>query len=205
MGFALVQQARRNEWQDKAKSAGAKGLRIIANIETGQEMIQRWGMDDTLYGYTGNWTLQEPVLATGAVDVFVADMNCSLPADPLYAKRYKFKLVPVSELVSFEGVTDRIDYRPQKAEMQASQLLQMGIDNFEQRHGNVEAVRGLPVSIATVGFSTESILSALGGSLDPLLNVIKDGKNSEAWSDWSHALPCGTIDMTHIRLRLPRS
>ncbi len=176
LGFALVQQARNNEWQDKAMSAGAKGLRIIANIETGQEIIQRWEMDEILYGYTGNWISQEPVLATGAVDVFVADMNCSLPVDPLYAERYKFKLVPVSELVSFEGVTDHINYRPQKAETQAAQLLQMGIDNFKQRHGNVEAVRGLPVSIATVGFSTESILSALGGSLDPLVNVIKEGK-----------------------------
>ena len=84
--------------------------------------------------------------------------------------------MPVSELVSFEGVTNHINYRPQKAETQAAQLLQMGIDNFKQRHGNVEAVRGLPVSIATVGFSTESILSALGGSLDPLVNVIKEGK-----------------------------
>ena len=36
-------------------SAGAKGLRMIANIETGQEIIQRWGMDEILYGYTGNW------------------------------------------------------------------------------------------------------------------------------------------------------
>ncbi len=175
LGFALVQQARKKEWQEKARSVGAKGLRIIGNIETGQEMIQRWEMDDVFYGYTGNWISQEPVLATGAVDVFVADMNCSLPVDPIYAERYKFKLVPVSELISFEGVTERIDYRPQKAEMQAAQLLQMGIDNFRSRNGKVEAVRDLPVSLATVGFSTESILSALGGSLGPLLDVIKDG------------------------------
>ncbi|HPP79100.1 MAG TPA: carbon monoxide dehydrogenase, partial [Methanospirillum sp.] len=75
LGFALVITARDPVWQEKARKAGAKGIRIIANIETGQEMIQRWEMDDVFYGYTGNWIMQEAILATGAVDVFVADMN----------------------------------------------------------------------------------------------------------------------------------
>jgi len=57
LGFAMVQLARKPEWQEKAQAAGAKGLRIIANIETGQEMIQRWEMDDVFYGFTGNWIM----------------------------------------------------------------------------------------------------------------------------------------------------
>lgn len=175
LGFAMVQLARRAEWQKKAKAVGAKGLRVIANIETGQEMIQRWQMDDAFYGFTGNWIMQEAILASGCVDLFAADMNCSMPTDPLYALKYKFKLVPVSELVAFEGITDRINYIPEKAEEQAAQLLQMAIDNFKERHASVEPVTQLPVREALVGFSTESILTALGGSLDPLLATIKDG------------------------------
>ncbi len=175
LGFAMVQLARKPEWQEKAKAAGAKGLRVIANIETGQEMIQRWEMDDTFYGFTGNWIMQEAVLASGCVDLFAADMNCSMPVDPLYASKYKFKLVPVSELVAFEGITDRINYKPDKAEEQAAQLLQMAVDNFKERRASVEPVTSLPIKDAMVGFSTESILQALGGSLDPLLTAIKDG------------------------------
>jgi carbon-monoxide dehydrogenase catalytic subunit len=175
LGFAMVQLARRPEWQEKAKKAGAKGLRVIANIETGQEMIQRWTMDDALYGFTGNWLAQEAVLASGCVDVFVCDMNCSMPIDPFYAEKYKFKLVPVSELVAFEGNTDRTNYEPDQAETQAAQLLDMGIVNFRERSKNVEPVRDLPVREAVVGFSPESILAALGGTLDPLLAAIKDG------------------------------
>ena len=175
LGFAMVQLARKNEWQEKARKVGAKGLRIIANIETGQEMIQRWEMDSALAGFTGNWIMQEALLASGAVDIFVADMNCSMPIDPMYAKKYHFRLVPVSELVVFEGVTDRVNYEPEKAEKQAAQLLQMAVDNFKERHATVEAVRGLPVREAVVGFSTESILDALGGKLDPLLGAIADG------------------------------
>jgi len=175
LGFAMVQLARKPEWQQKAKAVGAKGLRVIANIETGQEMIQRWPMDDVFYGFTGNWIMQEAVLASGCVDLFACDMNCSMPVDPLYAQKYKFKLIPVSDLVAFEGITDRIDYEPAKAEQQAAQLLQMAIDNFKERRASVEPVTQLPMREAVVGFSTESILAALGGSLDPLLAAIKGG------------------------------
>jgi len=175
LGFAMVQLARKSEWQEKAKAVGAKGLRVIANIETGQEMIQRWEMDDALYGFTGNWIMQEPVLASGCVDLFAADMNCSMPIDPLYAQKYKFKLVPVSELVAFESVTDRVNYEPEKAEKQAAQLLQMAISNFKERRSSVEPVAQLPMKEALVGFSPESLLEILGGTIDPLLDAIKNG------------------------------
>ena len=175
LGFALIQTARKPEWQAKAKQAGAKGLRIIANIETGQEMIQRWEMDEVFYGFTGNWLMQEAVLASGAVDVFVADMNCSMPIDPIYAEKYRFKLIPVSELVAFEGITDRLDYDPTRAEEQAGKLLDMAIANFKERHGKVKAVTALPTGEAIAGFSPESITAALGGTLEPLLDAVKQG------------------------------
>jgi carbon-monoxide dehydrogenase catalytic subunit len=175
LGFAMVQLARKQEWQEKARAVGAKGLRIIANIETGQEMIQRWEMDDVFYGFTGNWIMQEAVLASGCIDAFVCDMNCSMPIDPLYAEKYKFKLIPVSEVVAFEGITERLDYIPEKAEEQAGRLLQMAIDNFKERRTNIEPVTGLDMNEAIVGFSTESIVAALGGSIDPLLQALKEG------------------------------
>lgn len=175
LGFAMVQLARKPEWQEKAKAVGAKGLRIIANIETGQEMIQRWEMDDVFYGFTGNWIMQETVLASGCIDAFVCDMNCCMPIDPLYAEKYKFKLIPVSEVVVFEGIDERLDYIPEKAEEQAAKLLQMGIDNFNERHTTITPIRDLEMGEAVVGFSTESILEALGGTIDPLLGAIKDG------------------------------
>jgi carbon-monoxide dehydrogenase catalytic subunit len=175
LGFAMIQLARLPEWQEKAKAVGAKGLRVIANIETGQEMIQRWEMDEAFYGFTGNWIMQEAVLASGCVDLFACDMNCSMPIDPQYAAKYKFKLVPVSELVAFEGVEERMNYIPEQAGEQAAQLLQMAIDNYKERRASIEPITDLPMKEALVGFSTESILEALGGKLDPLLDAIKDG------------------------------
>jgi len=175
LGFAMVQLARKPEWQEKAKAVGAKGLRIIANIETGQEMIQRWEMDDIFYGFTGNWIMQEAILASGCIDAFICDMNCCMPIDPIYAEKYKFKLVPVSEVVVFEGITERVNYKPEKAEEQAAILLQMAIDNFKERRASIEPITGLDMNEAIVGFSSESIVAALGGTLEPLLDVIKKG------------------------------
>lgn len=175
LGFAMIQLARKEEWQQKAKKVGAKGLRIIANIETGQEMIQRWEMDDVFYGFTGNWIMQEAIMASGCIDIFVADMNCSMPIDPIYAEKYKFKLIPVSEVVAFEGIKERINYLPEEAEIQAASLLQMAIDNFKERRSSIKPVLGFPLKEAIVGFSTESIVETLGGTIEPLLNAIKDG------------------------------
>jgi carbon-monoxide dehydrogenase catalytic subunit len=138
-------------------------------------MIQRWQMDDVFYGFTGNWIMQEAILASGCVDLFACDMNCSMPIDPLYADKYKFRLVPVSDLVAFEGITDRINYIPWKAEEQAAQLLEMAVSNFQERNSSVKPVDLLPVKEAIVGFSSESILEALGGSLDPILDEVKKG------------------------------
>jgi carbon-monoxide dehydrogenase catalytic subunit len=98
-----------------------------------------------------------------------------MPVDPAYAERYKFKLLPVSDLVAFEGVSDRITYLPDKARKQAGDLLNMAIANYKERRKTVEPITGLPVTEAVVGFSTESILDALGGTLTPLLDTIKKG------------------------------
>ena len=46
MGIAALYEARKPEWQEKAKQAGAKGIHIIGSIETGQEILQRFEMDD---------------------------------------------------------------------------------------------------------------------------------------------------------------
>jgi carbon-monoxide dehydrogenase catalytic subunit len=175
LGFAMVQLARNEEWQKKARDVGAKGIRIIANIETGQEMIQRWEADAVFHGFTGNWIMQEAVLATGCVDLFACDMNCSMPVDPEYAERYKFRLVPVSDLVAFEGITERVDYEPEQAARQAAWLLDMAVENFPRRRSAVEPITGLSTRNAVVGFSTESIVEALGGTLDPLLEAVKSG------------------------------
>lgn len=172
VGMALIKLAEKEEYQQKAKDAGAKGLRIVGFIETGQEILQRVS-SPVFVGIVGNWIVQEFALATGCVDVFAADMNCALPTVPEY-QRYGVKVVPVSRLVRFRGIDDGLDYEPEKAEEIARKLIEMAIENFKQRDKS-KAVRIENKKKIMVGFSPEAILKALGGDLNVLLDAIKKG------------------------------
>jgi carbon-monoxide dehydrogenase catalytic subunit len=174
IGAALIKVAHEAENQNKAKQAGAKGLHIIGSIETGQELIQRYQIDDVFVGMTGNWLSIEPALATGGIDVFAMDMNCSPPAIGEYQEKYNTSLVSVSKLVNVTGMKDQIIYKPDQAAAQSQKLIDIGIENFKKRKGKATNPSSRKQN-AIVGFSAEACLSALGGTLEPLLDVIKKG------------------------------
>jgi carbon-monoxide dehydrogenase catalytic subunit len=175
VGAVLIDAAHAPEVQEKAKAAGAKGLHIVGSIETGQELIQRFAVDDVFVGLTGNWLSEELAVATGGIDVFAADMNCTVPTLGALCAAHNTLLVPVSDLVGIDGAETPIVFDPARAAEQAQQLIDMAIGNFARRRELNSYVPKLPTGDAVAGFSTESILGALGGSLDPLLDVIKNG------------------------------
>lgn len=174
IGAALIKAAHEAKNQEKARNAGARGLHIIGSIETGQELVQRFASDSVFVGMTGNWLSIEPALATGGVDVFAMDMNCSPPAMGEYQDKYNTTLVSVSKLVNVPGMKDQIVYKPEEAAAQAQQLIDIAIENFKKRKGKPVNPSGRKQK-SVLGFSTEACLGALGGTLDPLLDVIKSG------------------------------
>ena len=176
MGVATFYEARKTEWQEKAKEAGAKGIRIIGSIETGQELLQRFPMDEVFAGHIGNWLAIEPLLATGTVDLFAMDENCSPPNLKPYAEKYQVTLVSVNDLVRIPFVDKNLDYKPPEATAMAKQLIDWAITNFKVRKQKVTPYVPQKKTKAVAGFSPEAILKAIGGKLDPLLDVIKAGK-----------------------------
>lgn len=176
-GVATILKARTKEVQDKAKASGAKGLRIVGSIETGQELLQRFEMDDVFVGHMGNWLTIEPLLATGTVDVFAMEENCSPPAIDMYAEKYQVTLVSVSTIVDLPGVQHKIPYDPSEVDNMADRLIDLAIENFrKRRERNIKPVVPKRVQKAITGFSTEAVLGALGNKLDPLVDVIAAGK-----------------------------
>ncbi len=166
VGAALIKLAESSDVQEKAKKAGAKGLKIVGFIETGQELMQR--IDSPVFaGIVGNWIVQEFALATGCIDVFAADMNCALPSLPGY-ERYGVRIVPVSELVRFRGIDEGLDYKPEKVEEIARKLIDMAIENFKRRKKE-KAVKIERRQKIVVGFSVEAL------DLNALLEAVKRG------------------------------
>lgn len=176
VGVATIQKANIPEIQQRAKSSGAKGLRIVGSIETGQELLQRFPIDDVFVGLIGSWLTIEPLLATGTVDVFAMDENCSPPAIDQYAEKYQVTLVSVSTIIGIPGLKEALAYNPQDVDKMADKLIDLAIENFKKRHGTITATVPPMVQKAIPGFSTEAVLGVLGHSLDPLVQVLKAGK-----------------------------
>lgn len=175
-GVATIQKAKMQEIQERARAAGAKGLRIVGSIETGQELLQRFEVDDIFVGLMGNWLTIEPLLATGTVDVIAMEENCSPPAIDMYAEKYGFTLVSVSTIIDIPGLQHKIPYDPEKVDSMADALIDLAIENFKKRHGKISPMVPKITQKAIAGFSTEAVLKALGNKLDPLVDVIVAGK-----------------------------
>lgn len=173
-GFTLIELARTEKAQQMARDAGAKGLRVIGSTETGQELMQRTQTDDVFVGCIGNWIMQEFAFATGAVDAFVMDMNCSVPTLGELAEKYGATLIAVGDLVGVPGTKYRFEYHPETVVEDCWKIIELAVENFRRRKGK-PFVKGLHAREVVLGFSTESVLAALGGSLKPLLDVIASG------------------------------
>ena len=178
VAVAVLQEIAGNQaLLEKAKQAGAKGIKLYGSMDTGQELLQRLGTAGKGFaGQLGNWLTQELMIATGAVDLVMMDLNCSIPGLKLAADKFHTKLVSVSHVLRMDGVKENIDYQPEQVKEQAVQLIEMAIAAYQNR-GQVNTVQ-IPQSKSEViaGVGVESLLNLLGGSLNPLLEVIKSGQ-----------------------------
>lgn len=174
MATAVIQAAEDPKLKELARQAGAKGIKVYGSMCTGQELMQRSATSAKGFaGQLSNWLPQEYYVATGAIDLIMMDMNCSIPGLKTVADHFHTKLVCVDRIVRMSGVEDHVDYDPEKVAEQARQLIKMAIEAYKKRTHNVY----IPPykSKVVAGFGVETILKALGGSLDPLLDAIKKG------------------------------
>ncbi|MCX7921485.1 MAG: anaerobic carbon-monoxide dehydrogenase catalytic subunit [Clostridia bacterium] len=177
LAHVAIDLASTDEWQNKAKAAGADGIQILGHVCEGQQLINYAGTHNQkgYGGQEGEWLSQEYLLATGVVDLFMFDYNCTVPTMPLFAKRFGTKLLSTHPVIKLQG-TETLDFVPEKMAEQASKALDKAIESFKQRKVSEKKAYIPPhVSDCMVGFSTESIKGALGGSFKPLIDQIANG------------------------------
>jgi carbon-monoxide dehydrogenase catalytic subunit len=177
LAHVAIDLASTDEWQQKAKEAGAEGIQILGHVCEGQQLINYEGTHNQkgYGGQEGEWLSQEYVLATGVVDLFMFDYNCTVPTMPLFAKRFGTKLLSTHPVIKLEG-TETLDFVPEKMKEQAEKALNIAIDYYKKRKSeNRKSYIPPHTSDCMVGFSTESVKKALGGSFDPLIEQIANG------------------------------
>jgi len=70
---------------------------------------------------------------------------------------------------------ERLEYKPGNEAEVARKIIEKAIENFKERKNAPKTDVSRFKQSAIVGFSAEAIVEALGGTLDPLLEVIKSG------------------------------
>ncbi len=150
-----------------AKAGGATGINLVGVCCTGNELLMRRGI-----AMAGNHLMTELILSTGAVDMMIVDYQCIMPSIGKVAACYHTKMISTSDKARFPGM-EHHEFHPDNAEEKAKTLVKAAIENF----GNRKEVF-IPVTPreAVGGFSIETILAALGGTADPLIDAIKAGK-----------------------------
>ena len=153
----------------KAKAAGAAGINLAGLCCTGNELLMRQGIP-----MAGNHLMTELAIVTGAVEVVVVDYQCIMPSLVTVAGCYHSRIVTTSPKAKFTGAT-HVEFDMHNARQKAIEVVELAIERFTARDQGRVDIPGQPVDIMT-GFSNEAILSALGGTAGPLLDVIKAGQ-----------------------------
>ena len=175
----VIELASTLEWQEKAKKAGASGMQVLGHVCEGQQLLnyKDTGEMSAFGGQEGEWLSEEYLFATGAVDLFMFDYNCTIPTLPLYAKRFGTRMVSTHEVIRMPG-TEVVEFKPKEMKKQAEKILDMAIEAFAKRKAENREVY-IPPHVSEgcmIGFSTESVKEALGGTWKPLIDAIAAGK-----------------------------
>jgi carbon-monoxide dehydrogenase catalytic subunit len=164
----IVAAAEDKELLDLAKKQGANGINVAGICCTGNEVLMRHGVP-----VVGNFLQQELAIATGSVEAMVVDVQCIMPALGALASCYHTKFVSTSPKAKFPAAT-HIEFHEENAFETAKEIVKTAVLNYINRNTAKVHIPDFK-SEAIVGFSVESIVEALGGSLDPLIGAIKGG------------------------------
>jgi carbon-monoxide dehydrogenase catalytic subunit len=168
---AMVLIAQDPEMIALAEKAGAKGINLVGVCCTGNEILMRHGIP-----VAGSFIQQEVVLATGAVETMVVDIQCIMQSLPAVAACFHTKVVTTSDRAKIPGA-EHVEVDPHNAVQTARQIIKGAIDRYSKR-GDINIPK--EKMDVVVGFSHETINYTLGGtfraSYRPLNDNIINGR-----------------------------
>lgn len=164
----IVAAARDPRLLDKARAAGAEGINVVGMCCTGNEISMRHGIP-----IAGNFLQQELAVITGAVEAMIVDVQCIMPALGDLCECFHTKFISTSPKAKFPGAV-HMEFNEEKGFDIAMEIVEAAVDNYAMRNPDKVFIPEDKTD-CMVGFSTEAIVKALGGTLDPLLDAIKSG------------------------------
>jgi len=171
---AIVKAARRADLVADAQSKGADGIRLYGICCSGHSALAKFGDVHPLASAVG----AELVLATGAMDLWVADVQDVFPGIMDVAACFHTRVVTTSDSARLPGALhlgfDHHHSNLAQADNLAERIIRMAIDAFHERDAGKVFIPQARVD-AEVGFSVENVLATFGGA-QPLLEHLTSGR-----------------------------
>ncbi|GAB7023826.1 anaerobic carbon-monoxide dehydrogenase catalytic subunit [Salidesulfovibrio brasiliensis] len=175
MAMKVIETARSEKFVKMAKEAGAAGIQFYGICCSGLSSMYRLGGVIPLSNANGS----ELVVATGALDLWLADIQEIFPGIMDVANCYKTVVVttnesnrlPGAEHIGYKRDLEDIDKLPELAE----KIVTRAIESFANRR---DVKRHIPPHEmeAEVGFGLEELSEHFGGSVEPIAEALKDGR-----------------------------
>jgi len=170
----IIKQGKSEEFAHLAKENGAEGIQFYGICCSGLSAMYRYGGVIPLSNAIG----AELVLGTGALDLWVADVQDVFPTIMDVAKCFKTTVITTSDSAKLQGAEhygyDHAHSNLNETEALARKIIRRAIESFAAR-------RDIPVFIpnyeadAEVGFSLEYAVSRFG-SINAIAEALKSGK-----------------------------
>lgn len=122
----------------------------------------------------GNHLMQELTIMTGALEAMIVDYQCIMPAVTDVAKCFHTKVISTFDKAKFKGAI-HMSFDPKRGLEIGKDIVRLAIENFVNRVPERVNIPVEPTNLMA-GFSVEAIVGALGGTPEPLVNAIKEGK-----------------------------
>ena len=169
----IVKLGQSEDYQEKARAAGAKGIQFYGICCSGLSAMYRYGGVIPLSNAVG----AELVLGTGALDLWVADVQDVFPSIMEVAKCFKTTVVTTSDSARLPEAEHYAFDHDHSNLGQIRQIAEKILDRAIESH---EARKDVPVFIpkyeveTEVGFSAEFASERFG--MDTIAQAIKDGR-----------------------------
>ncbi|MCM0081758.1 anaerobic carbon-monoxide dehydrogenase catalytic subunit [Geomonas sp. Red32] len=171
---AIVKAARSENLIAEARAAGAGNIRLYGICCSGHSALAKFGDITPLANAAG----AELTLATGALDLWVADVQDVFPGIMDVAACFHTRVVTTSDSARLPGAEHlAFDHRHSnldQADLLARMIVRRGIHAYGERQAGKVFVPKARME-AEVGFSVENVLSTFGGA-DVLLDHLKSGR-----------------------------
>ncbi|ACM18731.1 carbon monoxide dehydrogenase, catalytic subunit [Geotalea daltonii FRC-32] len=171
---AIVKAARRSDLIAAARQAGAATIRLYGICCSGHSALAKFGDITPLTNAVG----AELALATGAIDLWVADVQDVFPGIMDVAACFHTRVVTTSDSTRLPGAEhiafDHHHSNLGEADTLAERIVRLGIQAYGGRQSGKVFIPAARME-AEVGFSVENILATFGGA-DTLLEHLRSGR-----------------------------